>query len=135
TPVGDFDPEHEGLTKANWQLTVGAPATGVLDKHEPNRNRSSIKVPATPNGLFNRNWWFVNNLPWIDTLEFGGYPQNVKLGSYNRRTGEFEIRTIGGFSKQAPIGMFRKNLAKWPKFLRNAKRRTKGRRVSGGLVL
>ena len=125
TPVGDFDPSHAGTTKANWQLTQGSPAVSILANKSPNRNRSSLKIPRSYGALFSSSWYFVNNSPNIGLLEFGGYRRNPKRGTYNKTTGKYEIRTSKGFSRQAPKGMFRVNIGKWPKNLKRAIRKNK----------
>lgn len=119
TPVGDFEPGHAGTTKANWQLTKGAPSGQQLNAKSPNRTAARLKIPRSFKALFEGgNWFFSNALPWIDKLEFGGYVPTPKKGTYNKKTGSWEIRTTGGFSKQAPQGMFRLGASQWPKFIR-----------------
>lgn len=63
--------------------------------------------------------YISNNLPYITMLEYGGYPDPVKKGTYNKKTGQYEVRSANGFSKQAPNGMvgvtvanFKKNIDK-----------------------
>ena len=46
--------------------------------------------------------YISNNLPYIATLEYGGYPNPPKSGSG---------KTVNGFSKQAPKGMVGVTLA------------------------
>jgi hypothetical protein len=52
--------------------------------------------------------WLSNNLPYIEKLEYGGYPDGPN--------------TIGGFSKQAPAGMVRVNMARITAHVRAARR-------------
>jgi hypothetical protein len=125
TPVGDFDPSHAGTTKANWQLTQGSPAVGILASKSPNRNKNSIKIPRSYQELFASTWYFVNNSPSVNLLEFGGYRRSPKRGTYNKTTGKYEIRTSKGFSRQAPKGMYRLNINRWPKHLKRAIRKNK----------
>lgn len=47
------------------------------------------------------------------SIEFGGYPNPPRLGSYNTLTGEYEIRSAGGFSKQAPAGIVGVSALRW----------------------
>ena len=42
----------------------------------------------------------TNNLPYIQKLEYGGYPNPAKTGD----------KTVNGYSKQAPAGMVRISL-------------------------
>lgn len=117
TPVGDFDPEHEGTLRANWQITSGRPAVGQLNRRQPNRNRSDLTFPAQ---LVPGETFLTNNMPYAGVVEYGGYPRAVRLGTYNKRTGEFEIRSSGGFSKQAPAGMVRVNTRRWRREVKQA---------------
>ena len=55
-------------------------------------------------------WWIYNNLPYIASLEYGLYPNPVKKGSYVKGQG-YVIKTVAGFSKQAPSGMVRISIA------------------------
>jgi hypothetical protein len=118
TPVNTAQPNDMGMTKANWQLTRGAPATSVLKKRQPNRDRDSLrpKIPGI-RGTFKKTWYFTNNVPWIRKLEFGGYANPPQFGTYNAQLGRFENRTAGGFSLQAPQGMFRKNIRRYKTIL------------------
>jgi hypothetical protein len=58
-----------------------------------------------------------NNLPYITTLEFGGYPQNPVRGG-ETKTGL--PKTVNGFSRQAPAGMCGLALQKFEKHLEAA---------------
>ena len=116
TPVGDFDPDHEGVTKANWILSKGQPSKAQLNKRAPRRTRSSLRFGSLGSVMRN-TWYLTNNMPWINKLEFGGYPKVVKQGTWNKRTKRFQIRSSGGFSKQAPKGMARRNTRKLSRVL------------------
>ena len=117
TPVGDFDPEHEGTLKGSWQLTRTAPATRNINRRRPHRTRSSLKFTRNPSSVLIYSWFLTSNSPYINTVEYGGYPKSVKRGTFNKRSGRFQIRSAGGFSKQAPKGMVRKNVRKLKRFL------------------
>ena len=55
-------------------------------------------------------YWIYNNLEYIHVLEFGLFPTPVKKGT-RIPGGGYEIRSEGGFSKQAPGGMVRLAIA------------------------
>lgn len=44
-------------------------------------------------------------MPYIRKLEYGGYPDPVKKGSWDKKKKTYVIKTVGGFSRQAPKGM------------------------------
>lgn len=50
--------------------------------------------------------WITSNLVYVPVLEFGGYPDPVKRGTFDKKLGRYVIKSAGGFSKQAPHGMF-----------------------------
>ena len=63
-----------------------------------------------PTGVLNKKVFFSNNLPYIKALEYGGYPDPVKLGTYDKKLKEHVKKSSGGFSKQAPGGWVRTTL-------------------------
>lgn len=86
-------PVDTGRARANWQMTIGQPATGTVEAFDK-RGRSTIAagrevIKQAPGNVF----WITNNLPYIRVLEYGLYNDGPK--------------TIGGFSKQAANGMVR----------------------------
>ena len=101
-------PVDNGQARWNWQASIGSPKGGVL-KSEPDKN-SNVKAPNPSNASTRRlnqianitgnapgNIFFLtNNMPYINKLEFGGYPSPSPSG-----------KTSGGFSTQAPNGMVR----------------------------
>ena len=94
-------PVDTGRAKGNWFLTIGSPGGKVTSNTSPSRDHLK-----TPKKVFGKKVFFTNNLPYIETLEYGGYPKSPKGG---------EGKTSGGFSLQAPSGWVRaslKNLAK-----------------------
>lgn len=125
TPVGDFDPDHAGLLKANWILTEGAPSDKQVEARQPKRTRSSLKFPKR---AFGRVFYLTNNLPYVNVVEFGGYPQEVVRGTWNKVKRKWQIRSAKGFSRQAPKGMVRKNLDKLGRFLNAAANKSFGRK-------
>ncbi len=57
-----------------------------------------------------------NNVDYILKLEFGGYPNPPERGTAIKGGG-YEIKSISGYSKQAPQGMARKNVRDWDKIV------------------
>lgn len=49
--------------------------------------------------------YIQNNTPYGDSIEFGGYPNPPKKGSYVKGHG-YVIKSVGGFSRQAPQGVY-----------------------------
>ena len=75
-------PVDTGRLRNNWQSTLNVPASGELQTGKPEQDAESSLSSLKIGNIF----WFVNNLP------------------YARRIEE-------GYSKQAPQGMLRRNVA------------------------
>ncbi|RLB68701.1 MAG: hypothetical protein DRH08_00150 [Deltaproteobacteria bacterium] len=103
-------PVLTGRARGNWQTTIGIPASEEIDR-ESKRGTDVIGAEGLVKLAFLRAFqvsWITNNLPYIEVLERGLYPKTVKRGTLvpKRRGGSrYEIRSSGGFSKQAPQGM------------------------------
>ena len=124
TPVGDFDPKHGGTLKGAWQLTVGSPASGRINRLMPTRTRRNLRVPRIVTKTGTNRVFLTNNEAYINVVEYGGYTKSPKRGTLDKRTGRYQIRSKGGYSKQAPKGMVRRNMNKARRFLEEAANKT-----------
>ena len=111
-------PVDTGRTRGNWQFQLGSPAKGIKDLLD--------KSGATVNANFRSDilgWnpeitgYISNNVPWINKLEDGGYPNPPKNGT-RKKDGSYEIRSAGGYSKQAPKGMVKISVAEFSRILK-----------------
>ena len=105
TPVGhpDFD-ESSGRARANWNISVGHEDTSVTESTQ--QKVTSASQIRDPNG--DESIYISNNLPYINKLEYGGYPDPPDKGSRTRKgidPARYEVFSQGGFSKKAPNGM------------------------------
>jgi hypothetical protein len=101
-------PVDTGRARNNWFIgtTVGNETAGAGNKD------ASYVAQNLPKQVIGTTLYFYNNLPYINKLEFGGYPKNVKKGT-RLKGGGHEVKTAGGYSKQAPKGMVRASLSRW----------------------
>ena len=121
TPVYFAYEKTSGNTKHNWRCSIGSISTGVLvgtDQKGETTKARMLNVLQRVKG--DESIFFANSVPWIFHLEDGLYPKNPTFGSYNRQAKEYEIRSVGGFSKQAPKGMVKLTLAEYPHIYRQA---------------
>ena len=89
-------PVDTGRYRANTNVSYGAPDTTVTESTDQSRaQRELAKVMTLPVGGVT---YISNSLPYARVIEYGGYPNPPKTP-----TG----KTIGGYSKQAPQGVFR----------------------------
>jgi len=100
-------PVDTGRARGNWQASIGAPIAGFTDKEDKAGQATVTAGIAIASDNVGSDFYIVNNLPYIRVLEYGGYPVPVKRGTYNKQKGVWEIRSEGGFSKQAPQGIVR----------------------------
>jgi hypothetical protein len=82
-------PVDEGRARNNWFLTEGMPSKSSGGAEDKSASGSLSRLTAMPKDIFNKKIYFTNNLPYIETLEYGGYP--------NPSGGD---KTIAGYSKQ-----------------------------------
>jgi hypothetical protein len=118
-------PVDEGIARGNWQTTIGAPSEDVLERDDPSGKASTAEGKATIKAwnLDQGSAFVSNNLPYIEVLEEGKFPNPPKRGSRikdrdlpGRRRKRIKksldvsgvryiVKSAGGFSLQAPLGM------------------------------
>ena len=90
-------PVDEGRARNGWFLSVGVPFSLTSGRGDSKSGSGSLSsLNEMPKDILNKKVYYSNNLPYIETLEYGGFPNPTK-GS----------KTAGGFSKQAPGGWVR----------------------------
>lgn len=107
-------PRDTGRAAGSWGISEDVPSNAVLPEgtyRSPETASNQLTVVSTTDKW--QTLWIFNNLPYIQTLEFGLYPG---IGP----------KTIAGFSTQAPSGMVRVSIteqrAQIEKDLRNVLR-------------
>ena len=103
-------PADTGRARGNWQASVGRGATGTIEGIQSESHGQAIAITdvnQTVSVAVGEVYYLTNNLPYIQTLEFGTYPTTFK---YNRKQKGGPKITRDGFSIQAPYGMVRKNM-------------------------
>ena len=98
SPVGEID---GGRFRYNWQAAGVSPETGILEGRDKQGNATVERMKGIIFGL--KDWsefTLANNLPYANVLEYGGYPGDGP-------------NTTGGYSKQAPQGCVRVNVARF----------------------
>lgn len=94
-------PVDKGDARNAWIATLGS-ASGSIGKGDSLNKANSIAA-----GAAGKIYWLANNNPYISVLEYGGYPDPPKKGSWNKSRHQWDIKSSGGYSKQAPEGMVR----------------------------
>ena len=98
----DDTPVDKGTARGNWQTSIGSPKTGVTARTGDSGSIAELKSVLPRFGNDN-TIYLANNLPYIWTLEYGGY---------GRGDGATNKTTRDGYSIQAPYGMVRVNVSR-----------------------
>lgn len=93
-------PVDTGRAKGNWQTTIGAPASGTVDRLGESEALADVSQKTASFGA-GKVIYLSNNLPYIYRLEYDGW------------------------SQQAPGGMLRKNVARIQSIVAKAARDNK----------
>lgn len=112
-------PVDKGRLRGAWILDSSYNNAKV---GRPSRSKGSsyIKSVVGKDTMLNKTWYFYNNLPYASTVEYGGYPNPVDKGTWNKSKKRFEKRSEGGYSKLAPEGMLRVSLLSFGAKLKKA---------------
>lgn len=136
-------PVDTGKAKGNWMFGINTVPTDVSE--DAKETESLRNVMTGVQGLrFGDTAVLANSVDYIVFLEYGGYPNPPEKGTWvkgsgkkSKRTGAFlkggqghyEIRSDGGYSKQAPNGMVRTTIEEYmptvKKAIAEAKRETR----------
>lgn len=92
-------PVDTGRARGNWNVSVGSADLSVTER-TMKRGLKHKEGDIDADG--DEPIFISNNLPYIRTLEYGGYPNPPKSKSG---------KTAGGYSKRAPNGMVGVTLA------------------------
>lgn len=93
-------PVDTGRFRGNWQVSLNAPITSETDRLDPSGATAiaDISTLVSSVGSEGGKVYLVNNVPYAEVLEYGGYPDPVKQGSWVKGTG-WVIKSVAGFSK------------------------------------
>jgi hypothetical protein len=111
-------PVDTGRARGNWQASIDRPEYSAIEREDP-QGTAAIADMIGKIGGAGVVTWLSNNLPYIEVLEYGQYPNPPKRGT-RVKGGGYEVRTVGGFSRQAPAGMVRINMARIDQLVREA---------------
>lgn len=112
-----------GVYRNNWQIGRKQ-STRVLKSANKGKGRAYVKSKVSGKFKNGGRLSLFNNSPYARVIEFGGYPDPVKKGTYIKGRG-YVKRSQGGFSKQAPSGHFRTGVMNLKNKLKTVKGRLK----------
>ena len=93
-------PADKGRARNNWFLSVTAPSSKTTTSASIGGGSSLSQASKMPKRVLGKKIFFTNNLPYIRVLEYGGFPNPVKKGSYIKKSGKYEKLSKGGYSRQ-----------------------------------
>ena len=98
-------PVDTGRFRANWTAAGVQPSTVTTSSTDKSGSSAIGAMTSYINSANGQTvFTLANNLPYAYKLEYGGYPGDGP-------------NTVGGFSKQAPAGMVRINVARFQAIL------------------
>jgi hypothetical protein len=98
-------PVDTGRFRANWTAAGVQPSTVTSNMTDKSGSAATGAMVNYINSAKGQTvFTLANNLPYAYKLEYGGYPGDGP-------------NTVGGFSKQAPAGMVRVNVARFQAIL------------------
>ena len=104
-------PVDTGRFRSNW-FCSGAEGSNEVTKVVI--SAGSVLEAMTSKVVSLKDWSIfilTNNLPYSEVIEYGGYPDPVQFGSWNKKLKKFEILSLAGYSRQAPQGVVRVAIA------------------------
>jgi len=96
-------PEDTGRAIQGWFLTVANPSSALA-------GGGVAQLSKMPKNVLGKKIFFTNSTPYINKLEYGGFPSPVEKGSWDKISKSYVKLSANGFSKQAPNGFVRVNL-------------------------
>jgi hypothetical protein len=115
-------PVITGRARGGWVASTGSISSGA-GSTDTNGSATLANANAVAAGAVGSVYYLVNNIKYIATLEYGGYPNPPKVGSWDKVTQSYKILSVGGYSKQAPAGMVRISIAQIKNFIADEVRR------------
>ena len=98
-------PVDTGRFRANWTAAGVQPSTVTTDMTDKSGSAATGAMVNYINSAKGQTvFTLANNLPYAHVIEYGGYPGDGP-------------NTVGGFSKQAPQGVVRVNVARFEAIL------------------
>ena len=112
-------PADTGRARNNWFLSVSTPSNKTTTSESVGGGASLIQTSKMPKNVLGKKIFFTNNLPYIGVLEYGGFPNPVKKGSYDKKKKKYIKLSKGGYSLQAPKGWVRAALMRMQNKIRS----------------
>lgn len=104
-------PVDTGRARGSWVSGFGAVPSGQGGIDKGGSSTLGAVSGVVAGYVLGKTFYLVSNLPYINVLEYGRYPNPPKGGSG---------KTSGGFSIQAPRGMVRVTLSEFPGLIGSA---------------
>jgi hypothetical protein len=96
-------PEDKGRAIQGWFLSVANPSSALT-------GGGVAQLSKMPKNVLGKKIFFTNSTPYINKLEYGGFPSPVKKGSWDKVSESYVKLSANGFSEKAPNGFVRVNL-------------------------
>lgn len=85
-------PVDQGRLRANWQVTIGSPASGTIDATDKHGQATIQAAMGAIQQATGNVMWITNNLPYARRIEFEGH-SSVKAPAGMVRVSIAEVET------------------------------------------
>lgn len=101
-------PVDEGSFRGSHRVSINQPDMGFNESEKDKNGTPTInKGEAVISRLVPYSTVYIQtNAPYAAAIEFGQYPNPVKKGSYDKKAKKYVIKSVNGFSQQAPLGVY-----------------------------
>lgn len=101
-------PVDTGAFRASHRVSINQPDQFYNEAEKDKGGASTIsKGTSALSRLVPYSTVYIQtNSPYGPKIEFGQYPSPVKKGSYDKQAKRYVIKSINGFSQQAPQGVY-----------------------------
>lgn len=114
-------PVEEGTLRGGWNVSLGAPDESITNKKDPSGARTITQIKTTLRGIsMDSEVSMTNPLPYAPVVEYGLYP----TGSVDKPDSKV---TPEGYSKKAPAGMVRRNVARIQRIVAESVKKAKAK--------
>ena len=119
-------PVDTGHARGNWNFGINEVRKEVSEAATKDESMNNL-ITGVKGLQLGDTSVLANSVPYIGILEYGGYPKEVKYGSVGRKankkkgiTAMRQIKSVGGYSYQAPQGMVRVTVEEYQPTLKTA---------------
>lgn len=128
TPYDTITPGDGGQAKASWVATIGTQGRSNDSEKDKDGSETKNKAAQVAKSNIDEDFYLTSTCDYIGVLEYGGYPNPPKKGTYLKGSQSKDgisgpghhVFSEGGYSAKAPRGMVRITVADFQNIVADA---------------